>query len=346
MTNPLVPPAPDLEPAIGGRVGQLREAIPLLQTVLYALGCIACVLLVWFILTRGEKNEERIVSGVKLPSPAETFGKFRSLWFDSALTRNTWASVRRVSLGFLLASMVGIPLGVLCGCFPRVAAFMAPLTLFGRNIPMAALIPLTLLVFGIEEYQKVMFIFLAAVAFIVSDSAQAIRDIGQAYIDTAYTLGARRYQVVLKVLVPLALPDIFNSLRLLFGLAFGYIMLAEVIQSGGEAGLGGIINTLQRRSQLEQIYLILFIIPLVALGIDRLLYLVQKQLFPHRYGGDGLLAIAVKQTLYGCEALIRKIFPGSGAIGARGPVPSGAKPAPPAADSPAPPAADSKESSA
>lgn len=288
-------------------MGRLRGDISLLETCVFALLCVACVLAIWFVLTRGETNEQRFVSGVKLPSPAETFGKFKTLWFDSALTRNTWASIRRVSLGFLLASLIGIPLGVMCGCFPRVAAFLAPLTLFGRNIPMAALIPLTLLVFGIEEFQKVMFIFLAAVAFIVSDSAQAIRDIGEAYVDTAYTLGARRYQVILKVLVPLALPGIFNSLRLLFGLAFGYIMLAEVIQSGGEPGLGGIINTLQRRSQLEQIYLILFVIPLVALAIDRLLFLIQKQLFPHRYGGAGLLAAGVKRSLHAWDALIHPV---------------------------------------
>ena len=265
--------------------------------------CVGCVLGIWALLTWGETGEQRLVSSTKLPSPAETFSTFKTLWFDQALTRNTWASIRRVFLGFALAAVVGVPLGILCGCFPRVSAFFAPLTLFGRNIPMAALIPLTLLVFGIDEFQKIMFIFLAAVAFIVSDSTQAIRDVGQRYIDTAYTLGARRFQVILKVLVPLAMPNICNSLRLLFGLAFGYIMLTEVIQTGGEPGLGGMINTLQRRSQLEQIYLVLLIIPIVALAIDRLLFWMQKQLFPHRYGGEGLLASAVKTLLHGWEGI-------------------------------------------
>ena len=74
------------------------------------------------------------------------------------------------------------------------------------------------------------------------------------YIDTAYTLGANRWQIILKVLVPLAMPGIFNSLRLLFGLAFGYIMLAEVIKSAAEAGgLGDIINVSQRRGSRGKI---------------------------------------------------------------------------------------------
>ena len=101
------------------------------------------------------------------PSPAETFASFPSLWFDRALTRNLLTTLRRLSLGFGLAALVGVPLGVLCGCFPRVQAFFLPVTLFGRNIPVAALIPLTFSLFGIGELQKVMFIFIACVAFIV-----------------------------------------------------------------------------------------------------------------------------------------------------------------------------------
>ena len=147
------------------------------------------------------------------------------------MTRNTLVSLKRVVLGFGLAALVGIPVGVLCGCFRRVGAFFAPLMVVGRNIPVAAVIPLTLSLFGIGEFQKIMFIFIACVAFIVMDTATAIADVSSRYVDTAYTLGAKRRQIVIKVLVPLAMPSIFNSLRLLFGLAFGYIMLAEVIQT-------------------------------------------------------------------------------------------------------------------
>ena len=96
--------------------------------------------------------------------------------------------------------------------------------------------------------------------------------------------------MILKVLVPLAMPSIFNSLRLLFGLAFGYIMLAETIKLGGESGgLGDIINTSQRRGPREHIILVLLIIPLVALAIDRALFWIQRELFPYRYGGAGML---------------------------------------------------------
>jgi NitT/TauT family transport system permease protein len=282
-------------------VGRLRAAIPRWKALLFSLLCVGCLLGGWWFVTRGARVEDRIIAPHKLPSIQETFSTFKSLWFDRALTRNTYASLRRVALGFGLAAAVGIPVGVLCGCFPPVAAFFAPLTIFGCNAPMAALIPLTIILFGIDELQKIMFIFLAAVAFVITDTARAIRDVPDRYIDTAYTLGATRRQVVLKVLVPLAMPSIFNSLRLLFGLAFGYIMLAEVIQVGSESGLGGIINTSRRRGPKEHIYLVLMIIPLVALAIDRLLFWVQRQLFPYQYGGRGLLARSVRVVLHAWE---------------------------------------------
>lgn len=245
---------------------------------------------IWWFLTRGATAEDRILSPLFLPSPTETFDYFKQLWLDDYLLMNIYTSLRRVVLGFALATLVGVPLGVLCGCYAWTKAFFAPLTIFGRNIPIAALIPLTLFFFGTEELQKVMFIFIASVAFIADDTATAISEVSDRYIDTAYTLGANQWQIIAKVIFPLALPSIFNSLRLLFGIAFGYIMLAEIIKSANDyGGLGNIINMSQRRGLREPIVLVLLIIPIVALAIDRALFWIQRELFPYQYGGSGLL---------------------------------------------------------
>jgi NitT/TauT family transport system permease protein len=282
----------------------LRRELPAWQAVLMGLaGVIACFALWWFV-TRGEPEERIIPPSKGLSNPAETFATLRSLWFDRALTRNLFTTLRRLTLGFGLAALVGVPLGVLCGCFPRVQAFFLPLTLFGRNIPVAALIPLTFSLFGIGELQKVVFIFIACVAFVLWDTTRAVQEVGGEYIDTAYTLGASTWQTIGKVLLPLALPSVFNSLRLIFGLAFGYIMLAEVVKFGGEAGgLGDIINTSQRRGPREHVILVLLIIPIVALFIDRLLFTIQAELFPYRYGGAGILHRLVRAGLHAWEDL-------------------------------------------
>ena len=272
----------------------LRGTIPPWLGVLSGLLCLLILFLLWTWATAGIP-EERFISRAVMPSPSEMAESFKELWFDRALTRNLFVTLKRVLLGFSLAALIGIPLGILSGCFAILQSFLLPLTIFGRNIPLAALIPLTFAAFGIGEAQKVMFIFIACVMFIVSDTATAIRDVEERYVDTAWTLGAKKFQIITKILTPLAMPSVFNSLRLLFGLAFGYIMLAELVKLGGEVGgLGDIIRQSQRRGLVEHIWLILIIIPFVALGIDRLLFALQRSLFPYRYGGAGLMHGAVR----------------------------------------------------
>ena len=321
------------------------------ESGLFALACLLLVLVIWQILTYGPP-EARVVDHLTLPSPEETLVSFKSLWFERALARSALWSLGRVISGFLLAAAVAIPLGVCASAFLRLRAFLRPLSVFGRNIPIAALIPLTLIWFGLGESQKVMFIFFACVAFIFFDSATAVDGVPDRYLDTAYTLGARfvpkhgamwaaliglgyavifclaflllsrmpestdaarlqaawthglvlstgvgfilgfvlwfpifSFQVIRKVLFPLGFPDILNSLRLLFGLAFGYIMLAEVINA--KHGLGSIIILSQRRGPREHIYLSLIIIALMAFGIDRLVLYFQRKMFPYRNTGAG-----------------------------------------------------------
>ncbi|MEZ5431755.1 MAG: ABC transporter permease subunit [Verrucomicrobiales bacterium] len=326
----------------------LREAPGMAEAALLGVLAIVAALGGWAIITAGPPGS-RLVSPYLLPSIGETLKSFPSLWFDRSLSISILWSVGRVLGGFLFAVAIGVPLGVLAGSWPRLNALLKPLSIFGRNIPVAALIPLTLIWFGLGETQKVMFIFLASVAFILFDTTSAVQSVPDRFLDSAYTLGARPrwrralpwagfiaalyglvvgfgpvltawldappgapftvapdlaagkalairilvgsalgfllwlpifgHQAVGRILLPLALPDIVNSLRLLFGLAFGYIMLAEVINA--KHGLGDIINVSQRRGPREHIYLSLIIISLLAFGIDRFILWVQKTSFPH-----------------------------------------------------------------
>jgi NitT/TauT family transport system permease protein len=194
------------------------------------------------------------------------------------------ATLRRVLIGFGLAIMVGVPLGIIAGSWRVFDAAAAPVALFGRNVPVAALIPLTILWFGIDETQKVMFIFIACIPFVFSDAVRSIVSLPDRYVETAQTLGATPTQIVSKVLVPLAMPDIYKSLRGLFGMAFGYIMLAELINA--EHGLGYLLSTSPRRGLSEHIILILLVIAALAFLIDRFLLLMQRGLFPYREESD------------------------------------------------------------
>jgi ABC-type nitrate/sulfonate/bicarbonate transport system permease component len=258
----------------------LRLPTPPMTRRLVGVGAMAVIVLLWWIATYGGGAENRLISPVILPSPAEVIRSFPSLLNDRGLVQSIAATLKRVLVGFGLAVVVGVPLGIAAGSWRVVEAAGAPLALFGRNLPVAALIPLTILWFGIDETQKVMFIFIATVPFVYSDAVAAIASVPDRYVETAQTLGATPLQIVRKVLVALALPDIYNSLRHLFGLAFGYIMLAELINA--QHGLGYLLMASQRRGMSEHIILILIIIGLLAFGIDRVLFWFQRGLFPYR----------------------------------------------------------------
>jgi ABC-type nitrate/sulfonate/bicarbonate transport system permease component len=251
---------------------------------LIGAGAVGMVFALWFLFTYGKIPEQRWISPVILPSPLEVGRSFGPLWNERGLLDSIIATLRRVLAGFGLAIAVGVPLGIVAGSWRVLEAAVMPVALFARNIPVAALIPLTILWFGIEETQKVMFIFIACVPFVYSDSVHAITSVPDRYVETATTLGASRWQVMRKVLVPLAMPDIYKSLRSLFGLAFGYIMLAELINA--EHGLGYLLSTSQRRGLSEHIILILIVIGALAYGIDRFLGWVQHGLFPYREDAD------------------------------------------------------------
>src|SRR4051812_8680671 len=258
----------------------LRLAPPPATRRLVGAAAVAVIVLLWWMATSGAGAENRLISPVILPSPGEVIRSFPSLLNDRALLQSIAATLKRVLIGFGLATIIGVPLGIAAGAWRVIEAAGSPIALFGRNLPVAALIPLTILWFGIDETQKVMFIFIACVPFVYSDAVAAVVGVPDRYVETAQTLGAKAHQVVLKVLVTLALPDIYNSLRHLFGLAFGYIMLAELINA--EHGLGYLLMASQRRGMSEHIILILMIIGLLAFGIDRILFWFQRGLFPYR----------------------------------------------------------------
>jgi ABC-type nitrate/sulfonate/bicarbonate transport system permease component len=262
------------------RLFTLRESPPPLVKRAVGIAGVGIGVLVWFLLTLGSTPETRIVSPVVLPSPMEVLRSIPTLFTERGLVASTAATLRRVLSGFGLAILVGVPLGILAGAYRILDALTGPISVFLRNIPVAVLIPLTILWFGIDETQKTMFIFIATAPFVFFDAVRAVAGVHDRYVETAQTLGASPRQVVTKVLIPLALPDIYDSLRNLFGLAFGYIMLAELVNA--ERGLGNLLMTSQRRGLTEHIFAILIVIGLLAYGIDRLLYWFQRGLFPHR----------------------------------------------------------------
>ncbi|MEO6526607.1 MAG: ABC transporter permease [Gemmatimonadaceae bacterium] len=256
---------------------------------LIGLLSVAALILVWYLVTVGAA-EQRIVSPAILPTPAEVGRRLLALVTGGAdnegstLGVHVAASLKRVISGFALAFVVGVPLGIIAGVSGPIRAALAPHALFMRNIPLAALIPLTMVSFGIDEQQKTMFIFLAVAPFLMGDALVAIVRVPDRYVETAQTRGASTWQIIMKVLIPLAMPAIYGSMRTLFGLAVGYIMLAELINA--DLGLGHMLLVGQRRSDLPTIFATLVVIATLAFLVDKLLGLLQGKIFPYRPAED------------------------------------------------------------
>ena len=245
------------------------------------LGAIPIVLIFlgWHLATAGAA-EERLISPTILPSPGEVIRSFPSLWFQAELSRSALTSALRVVIGFGVAWVIAFPLGIFMGAFTKVGATLSPVMVFLGYLPIPALVPLTMSLFGVDELQKVMFLALAFFIYLLPLFVRAVSDVDNVFLQTAYTLGATRWQTLRRVLLPVALPRIVHAMRLGFGVGWTYIILAEMVAA--ERGLGNIIIVAQRRGPREHIYLVLVVIVMIAYLTDKFWVVLSRYLFPYQ----------------------------------------------------------------
>jgi len=218
-----------------------------------------------------------VVPAVILPSPTAVLKAFPVLHFQEALVRSALWSFARVSLGFLLAGVVAIPLGLLMGTFPPIKAFCAPILDPLRFLPISAVVPLTIVWFGIDERQKVFFLFLGTVVYLLPLVVESVEEVDEVFLHTATTLGATKGQLVRHVLVPGSLPAIGEALRVMNGIGWTYVILAEVINA--PYGLGALITVAAKRSHVDQIFALVIVILVIGVVTDQVLRLANKAFF-------------------------------------------------------------------
>lgn len=264
-----------------GELFEVRR--PLSRGLSIALGAVFCglVLLVWTLVTAGPV-EERIVSPVILPSPREILASLPSLVKRRELGSNTLVSFVRVVKGFGLAVLVVVPLGLLMGSFGPVRAFLEPLNVVAGYLPLITIIPLSFAWFlpiG-EEFQKLMFLAVACSFYMLPLVMGAVENVDETFLNTAQTLGANRWELVGKVLLPIALPDIYQAARFAFGVGWTWIIVAETLLA--DKGLGFIFMT-SYRFEKPHMYWTALVILVIGFLADRLLDALGRRLFAYRY---------------------------------------------------------------
>jgi ABC-type nitrate/sulfonate/bicarbonate transport system permease component len=259
---------------------QIRGRVPSQVAILLGLIPIVLAIALWWGLTHGDR-EFRTIPYTILPSPRETISQIPTLFAaEKKLFTSMRLSLERIGLGYLIALAVALPLGVLMGAFGSCRAIFAPSVTASGYLPIATLLPLTMSWFGIGETQKVMFLALAFGIYLLPMVIGAIDAVSDIYLKTASTLGASRFQMIFRVLIPVALPGIWQGMRLAFGVGWTYLVLTEVVVR--EGGLGDLIEISRRRGPQEHVYLIIILITLIAWIADICWVQLGYLLFPYR----------------------------------------------------------------
>jgi NitT/TauT family transport system permease protein len=250
---------------------------PLPRRTAFVLGFVAPALVLgaWCALTYG-----RIVDPDFLPTPTEVVRGTLQLFLHYDLSTAILVSSRRIALAFLLASAIALPLGVLMGSFDPVNRFFEPIVAPLRYMPISAFIPLLILWFGIYEQEKIAFLFLGVFVYLLPVVVTAIRLVPEELVQTALTLGASKFQVIRTVLLPAALPEIFDSFRVMNAIAWTYVILAEAVNP--EHGLGYMVELARTHQKASWSFAGLLVIGGIGLLTDFLIRALSSLLFRWR----------------------------------------------------------------
>lgn len=187
-------------------------------------------------------------------------------------------SWRTIVLGFLLAIAVAIPLGVMCGTYDFVSKLAEPFVNFFSYMPAPAFGVVLMAIFGLDFGPKIMLVFLGTLPSAILMISKTTRSLDGSLLEAAQTLGANQKQLITTVVIPGILPSLYKDLRLLFGTAWTWLVIAELL--GFKSGLAEIIDTHGRRFQFDIVYPAILLIGLSGFFMDQILAYLARYFFP------------------------------------------------------------------
>ncbi len=255
----------------------LRRALPKSMQFGFLLALPLLVFAVWCALTLGANP---VLNKLFLPSPVAVLQATLRMLFDGTLMQHIGASVLRITISFGAAAVIAVPLGVLMGAFEPVNRLFEPILAPMRYLPISAFIPLLILWLGIGEEQKIAFLFLGVFVYLLPVVITAIRAVPEELVQTALTLGASKFQVIRTVLVPHAMPDIFDSFRVMNAISWTYVILAEIVNA--RSGLGYMIQLAGAHLKTDEIFSGILVIGVIGILTDALIRFANTVLFAWR----------------------------------------------------------------
>jgi NitT/TauT family transport system permease protein len=257
--------------------GSLTQMGSKLQDRVLSVAPVAFLFVVWFALTR-----MGFVDPVFLPGPIQVFRSFLSLLSLSFFQQELLPSLIRIGGAFLLSVVVAFPLGIVSGQIPRVARLVFPLCGFTRYLPVAALVPLCILWFGIGDAQKIAVITIGVVFQLILVISADSASVPQELIEAGRTFGLSRFQVLRRIVVPWSLPAIWDDLRIAAGWAWSYLVLAELV--AGNRGIGYFIIQSQRYLETDRVFAGIIFVGVLGVLTDLLFRISSARLFRWNHG--------------------------------------------------------------
>jgi NitT/TauT family transport system permease protein len=225
------------------------------------------------------------VNPMYLPSPGEVARAcYTAFVTPPRLPGEPWLheslghSIRTIFWGFVLSSVIGVPLGILCGTYRFFARLQEPFIEFFRYLPAPAFGALCVAILGIDDAPKIAIIFIGTFFQQVLVIANTVRRVDASLIEAAQTLGARGGRLLTRVIIPAAITDIYTDMRILLGWAWTYLIVAEVV--GTMSGITYFINQQARYRHFANVYAAIAMIGIIGLTTDMTLSWLGTALFP------------------------------------------------------------------
>ncbi len=229
--------------------------------------------------------EGKPVNPVYLPAPHEVATAFYTSFTtepkrrsEKWLHESLWESIQVIFWGFLISSIIGVPLGILAGTYNFFSKLFEPFIEFFRYLPAPAFGALAVAIFGIYQAPKITIIFIGTFFQQVLVIANTTRKLDPSLLEAAQTLGAKNKSLLFKVVLPGVLPDLYRDMRILLGWAWTYLIVAELI--GTSSGITWFITQQARYKNFDNVFAAIMLIGIIGLSIDMLLAWFGKRLFP------------------------------------------------------------------
>jgi NitT/TauT family transport system permease protein len=246
----------------------LRETFT--QKTLPPLIAAALVLLVWQALI----SFEVVTDPSKLPSPGAVWGEVEDAWLQGTLLDYIWTSVSRGLLGFLLALVIGTPLGLVVARVRFVRAAIGPILSGLQSLPSVAWVPPAVIWLGLDNKMMYAVILLGAVPSIANGLVSGVDQVPPLYLRAGRTLGATGLRGTWHIVMPAALPGYLAGLKQGWAFSWRSLMAAEIIASSPDlgVGLGQLLENGRNASSMSMVFLAIFLILFVGIAIDLLFF--------------------------------------------------------------------------